>query len=472
MRTSQRVFKNFLSLGFAEVVTRVLSTILTIYIARSLGANVFGQLAFATAFTSYFALFSDFGLTTLGIREIAKDRSKTNYLATNITVLQIGLAVLLTTLMGVLLIFIPLNINLKLLTFLFGLSMIPNALSLGYVFEAHERMEFTAVSRIAIQVITLIIAFVFIYLTKNILVVPFAQFLSGLIAVILVFILLRMHLSFSLTRIDLEKTKVLFYQAIPFVVATLSTNLYYTFDSVFIQFAKGSEAVGYYSAGYKIVLLLVSIARFFQAAIYPTLTSLLKSNPEKVNSLINQTSKLLIFLSVPLAVGGTVLARPIIDTIYGEAYQQSVLPFQVLIWSIFTIFVNVSFGTFLLASGHEKQYMKSTVVGSLLNIVFISLLIPTLGLFGAALATMVTEFYVLASFYYYTRKIIKVGVLKKIGQAFFAALLMAFVLIFLNLNIYFLIITGAGVYLVLIILLGFIEKSDILFLFSILKRTK
>lgn len=459
-----------MSLTGADIIARLLSTVLSVYIARSMGASVFGQLAFAIAFTNYFNLFSDFGLTTLGIREIARDKSQTPSFATNITALQVWLSLILIGVLGGLLFFMPLEINLKWLTFLVGLSMLPGAFSLTYVFQAYEKMEFTALVRILTQILTVVTAFALIYFTKNILALPIVQFLVGLLSALLIYYLLKRFIYFSWSQIEFAKIRFLFRLAIPFVISGLAIQIYYSLDSIILQFLKGSTVVGYYSAGYKVVLLLIGFAGFFQTAIYPTLTNFLKADLEKANELVARTSKLLIFICLPIAVGGTVLAPKIISFLYGNAYTESILPFQILIWSIFTIYVNVSFGATLLAAGRERQYTKSAVMGAALNLIFNLVLIPKFSLVGAAIATMITEFYVLISLYYYSSKVIKVSILKNLIQAFFTAVAMGAILVFLDLNVLVLITLGAVLYFSAVFIFRFLDKNDFDFILTFFRE--
>ncbi|MGB2840861.1 MAG: oligosaccharide flippase family protein [Halobacteriota archaeon] len=57
------------------VIGSILSLVLSIFIARSLGDVIFGKYSFALAFTAIFAVFSDLGYNTLLIREVARDKS-------------------------------------------------------------------------------------------------------------------------------------------------------------------------------------------------------------------------------------------------------------------------------------------------------------------------------------------------------------------------------------------------------------
>ena len=72
----QTIAKNTFWLAIAEGVTRFLKLFLIIYIARILGATEYGKFTFALAFVSLFAIFSDFGISTITTREIAREKEK------------------------------------------------------------------------------------------------------------------------------------------------------------------------------------------------------------------------------------------------------------------------------------------------------------------------------------------------------------------------------------------------------------
>ena len=88
MNTVQRIAKNTGVLLFAQIASYILGFFFIMYTARYLGAAGFGinpfrksvygkmlRLSFALAFTGIFGVFSDLGLSTLTVREVARDKS-------------------------------------------------------------------------------------------------------------------------------------------------------------------------------------------------------------------------------------------------------------------------------------------------------------------------------------------------------------------------------------------------------------
>ena len=75
MNIVQRIAKNSLVLLASNIISKILGFFYLMYIARYLGAEGFGILSFALAFTGIFSVFSDLGLGPLTVREVARDKS-------------------------------------------------------------------------------------------------------------------------------------------------------------------------------------------------------------------------------------------------------------------------------------------------------------------------------------------------------------------------------------------------------------
>lgn len=193
---------------------------------------------------------------------------------------------------------------------------------------------------------------------------------------------------------------------------------------------------------------------------FPVISRLYQESREKLTRFTAICARYLILFSVPLSVGGTVLAKPIITLLYGTKYQPGVPAFQILIWTIATVFSNAAFGYLLLASGRQKQYMYASVTGAGVNFIFNLLLIPKFGIIGAGIATMITEVTVLLYLYVSAQSVARVPVLKYYFQAGLAAAVMAGVIIYFNLTLLVSIAAGILVYGLTLVLLRSITIED------------
>lgn len=391
MKTSHRVIKNFLSLGIADVISRLLTTVLTIYVARELGVSTFGQLAFAAAFVAYFNLFADFGLTTLGIREISRDKNNTSVVGTNILFIQITLSVILLALLCITLIIIPLDFRLKIITFIFGLGLIPAALNMSYIFQAHEKMEFIAITRVVTQLLFLIVGFSLIYYFRDILVIPIVQLVTGILVSVITFMLLRKQLKYAWSKVSMKESKALLRKALPFLLGAIMISIYANIDTVMLQFIKGERDVGLYNSAYKIINIIIGFSAMYAAAYFPVLVSKANESSEDVSLTLNKILSNCAVLVFPVLVGGAILSRDLIEFIFGQQYQSAYPALAILFFIPMIGFLNMAQSNTLTAIDKQRQATSSTVAGAIVNMILNFLLIPGFGFIGAAIATVIAE---------------------------------------------------------------------------------
>ena len=96
MNASDHVARNFLALGSGEVVSRVVAFGVTVYLARVLGAEGYGVIAFAAGVTLYLSKIPDFSIEVVGTKEIASDPGTVVQTASAVTCLRLVLAAMLT----------------------------------------------------------------------------------------------------------------------------------------------------------------------------------------------------------------------------------------------------------------------------------------------------------------------------------------------------------------------------------------
>lgn len=391
MRPGKTILKNFLSLAVSDVITKILGTALTVYAARALGATSFGQLAFAAAFVSYFNIFADLGLTSFGIREVAKNKTRTNAYATRILVLQISVSLLLLLSLTLLVNLIPLDSKTKTMILLFGLAMIPTAFDMSYLFQAHEKMEFIPWAKSVSQTVYAVLGFILIYRYQDIVFLPAANLAGLTVGSLTFYFFLKKYLKLRWSGVGLANLAATARAAIPFLTAALMIHIYSNTNILIIQFFKGPEAVGLYNAPNKIILFIVSIGGFLTWAIYPAMAKSFAKNRKRFNRLSEFSARVFGMAAIPTAVGGLILSPKIINWLYGGGWAASVPVFSVLIGLPVFIFINCVYGNALAAAGRQKISAQAVALAAALNIFLNFLFIPRYGIVAAAAVTLFTE---------------------------------------------------------------------------------
>ncbi|ODS32214.1 MAG: membrane protein [Candidatus Scalindua rubra] len=123
--------------------TRFLPALLFIYIARKLGDEDFGKLSFAYSFTGICIIVADFGLNTILIRNVSRQKELTREYVGNIFVLKIVLSLISVSGIGLFVLFTDYPTEIITVVMVFGGVMFFKALVDFFcaVFNAYERMD-------------------------------------------------------------------------------------------------------------------------------------------------------------------------------------------------------------------------------------------------------------------------------------------------------------------------------------------
>ncbi len=406
MSIKRTVLKNFLSLSFSEAVSNGLKFISVIYLARILGAEGFGKISFATAILAYFMLLVNLGLNTYGIREIARDKERMKKYINNILTIKLLSSVFAFVLVAVFVYFLPKPPEIKKLILFFGFSLFTFSFTMDWVFIGIQRMEYIAVARIAQNLLYVALVVSLVRMPGQILSIPFLQVGSALAAVlILMIVFVRKYGSFRL-QFDFGFWRHILSQSFPMALSIIAIQIYLNFDTVMLGFMKSEGELGCYSAAYKIIVALLLAGGIYYNTIFPVISSLYKKSVEKLKLLMQFTLSLMILVIVPMIVAGTIFAAQIIGLLFGDGYQESVVVFQILLWNVAAVLLNGIFGRCLLGCDRQKYHLICVSAGGLVNLVLNFILIPPLGIKGAAIATVAAEITVLFMFYFGTRKIV------------------------------------------------------------------
>ncbi len=461
MNTVQKIFKNLFSLTTSYILTSIFAFFATIYLAQNLGAAGFGKISFAYSFLIYFLLFTNPGIDRLGIRILARDKSKINQTGMVVT-LRFILAFLSFLLLVIVALVLPKTFDIKILIVLYGISLFTFSLLLEWVYQGTEKMEFVSISRVLDKMIYFIFIILFIGNQNQIFFVPLFWLAGSLAASVFLLVVFfikfgALHLSF-----DFSAFKKLLKLAFPIGLSYFIVQLFFHFDIIMLGLLKTDDAVGIYQASSKIIQLVLQWFNLFFIVIFPVLSRLYLESKEKIKILIGIIIKYFIIISFPLITMGTIMAKDILNLLFGSEYIEGIMVFQILLWTLACFLVNYSLINLLLACGREKKLLMGMSLGTLTNIVLNLFLIPLYGILGAAIATVIGSLVILIYMYYQSRKIIRIPFIKNIPLPFVAALITIVIIHLLKItNIFLLLLIGVGGYFSLLFLLRGITWNEI-----------
>jgi len=476
MNVAQRILKNTGILSVAQIISYILVFFYTIYIARYLGAEGFGILSFAIAIVGIFTILTDLGISTLTVRDVARDRSLGPKYLGNGLVIKVILAVVSFGLIALAVNLLNYPSETITVVYFIALSTIFGSIAsfIFSIFQAHEKMEFQGLGQILNAVLMFSGVFIAIAMSLDVIGFSIVYFVASLIT--LIYALIIYIWKFSLPPIEIDTTfwgKFL-KNAIPFGLAGIFVTVYYWIDSVMLSVMVGNEVVGWYNASYKFIYLFLSFHSLFIISIFPVLSSFYKTSKESLKFAFERSFKYMLIISIPIAVFVTIVADKIILLIYGPGYIPSIIALQILIWTVIFMFINGLAGNFLGSIDQQIVVTKITGVGAIINIILNILLIPKFSYIGSSFATVFTELMILPLLVYVVHKYryTNIGPLvKDLPKILVSGLVMSIFLIYFHyLNLFLLIVASAIIYLVVLFITRTLDEEDIVLIRNIIQK--
>jgi len=236
------VAQRFLALGLGDGAARLIAFGVAVYLARALGRDMYGVLAFAFGVTLYLQQFADWGVEAIGIRRVAADPEHAAETAGLYLAGRLAVACPLVALMAVIGFLVPGPEGPVLA--LYGLTLIPMAASTRWVHLGFGRSGSVGLSRVLGEGVMAACVLATVHGSDRAYVAPVAQFAGdGLAAVWLWMRLARSGTAIRLTW-NSAKLRAAARSAWPLVLHGLLGLVIYNSDLIFLRWFKGRGTLG------------------------------------------------------------------------------------------------------------------------------------------------------------------------------------------------------------------------------------
>lgn len=451
----QTIFKNTFWLAVSEGIFRFSQFLLIIYIIRILGVAEFGKFTFALAFVSIFVMLSDFGLSDITTREFSRDKeNEKEYSAIISLKIFLSIGVLILILVGSFFITSDPVIQ-KVIWILAVFVLISNFFFIIYAFlRARQKMEYEAGVKILQALIMVGVGFFILFKFPSIENISWGYLVTNFI--VLIFVLVFFHFRIQPLKLNLNKAvwQKFFKFSWPLGLASIFGAIFVNIDSVIMGYFGQTTQVGYYNAARRIVGFLIIPATLISVSFFPVLNKIFKESLKKLQRIWNFYMESMIVLSIPLVAGGLIFAPRIINFIYGQNFNTSIIALQILISIVGINFLYYPYILMLIISHQQKKILQINLIAVITNISLNFLLIPRYNLYGAAVASVITYIVFLIllvafSKYFMPIPIFNLRLFKVLVIAILSSLIMVMVLkkpLIYNLNLLLIIITGILIY--------------------------
>ncbi|MBC7227217.1 MAG: flippase [Thermoflexales bacterium] len=467
------IARNSLFSLLGQITVKALSVVFAIFVVRRLGDTGYGLYTTALAYVGMFAILSDLGLAPYMVREVAKDSERTPALFANAVLLRLMLSA------GTLVVIVGSALALKrspelvLGTALAACTLFIYAVEgpMESLFIARERLDFLSLMNVTQQMGFVVLGTMALVGGLGFVGLLVASLGSLMLATAIGWRLLQ-RTGGAPWRPQPRLWLTLLRAALPFGVIGFSLGLSYKVDTVLLQYFYGDAVTGWYNAAYNLIFLLMMVSHAVNLALYPALCRQHAADPKRMPALYTQALKYLFVIAIPIAVGTTVLAKPLIHLLYTDQFAPSVLPLQILIWVLPLMFLTELLGNVTIIHDQEKKVARALLVSTAVNVALNLVLIPRWGLLAASAVTVLTEMILAGQYLWLLRRELATvdfrAVFFKPGLA--AGLMGVAVFLARGMNFFLVVPLGAAIYLGLLTLTGSVGRQEAVLLGDLVRR--
>lgn len=477
MKKNNTLIKNAIY-NFAYAGLNVIYPLLTApYVSRILGAENLGKVNFATSIVNWFIIFSTFGITTYGVREVSKKRHDKEELSKVFSELFFISGIFTCITMCIYLLIILNNkffLNEIYLYIIMGLSILTTMFSLDWLYQGIEEYRYITIRNLIVKFVSLIMIFLFIKDSDNYVVYGIISVMTNFLNGFLNFFYSKNFVKLSLKKIDIYKhikgLSILF-------VNTLVINLYTNLDQTLLGFLDKPTSVAFMNRSKLVIAVCGTVANSITNVALPRASYYYKKDRNKFYKLIDTIPKVIVMITLPMTFGVILLSKPIILFLGGNDFIPAINLLQLIsVVIILSSISNFFQSQILIPTYREKLGMYSSFISAFVSVTLNLYLIPKYSFIGAGIAVITAEFIAAFSKYLFIKvycKDIHITLLNLDTLKYFlASVIMAAFILFLSnfiINIWLFlllsIIFGVAIYFIsLFILKDEISKNMIIFL--------
>lgn len=457
--------------SFLSTSIRLLSNVvLFLLIARNFGPEIFGQFTLAHTIATLFIIFADFGIDILLTTEVSRNNNNSSELFQSYYSIKLLFSIIVIISMWLLAIFGNLDYTGRLLLFIFSFYSIFSAFNNYFFafFKGLEKLKYETKISFIVNGSLLIILILLVVFNFNIITIAVAFVLTRMGGLLISYkILLKLVPNVSLKPL-FRNWRKLKKQVVIYGLHILFGNLYFQLDTILLYFLKGDLEVGIYQSVFKLIALPLVIPEIFISSLLPVLSRFFVEKHDdwiKLGKILNKT---LLFIVLPISFILYFYANPLIEIIYGSKNYIEAAPILKIFALILAIrFVGETFALLLTTSNRQHVRMIIVISATLLNLVLNLIMIPKLGIIGAAYTSLITNGIVAILYFYATYPFVfkwftKIDVLTPI----LFTVLISFAMYFFDPDnsIVFLVVF-APIYLFVVVYFGY-SKSEKLLIFN------
>ena len=409
MNKNKELVKNTIIIFIGKFCTQFITLLLLPLYTHFLSTEDYGYIDLIQTYLTFFIplilLKIDAGIFRFLIDARKSEEEKNKIITNGIFIMFVEL-IISTILFAVAVKIFSIKYSILIVMNLISLSVLTFLLQIVRGIGKNKQYSF---SSIIAAIVTIVLNLIFLVgFHKNGKYVLIASLISNIICTIYLLIVNKILKNVKIKYIDKKLIKDLLKYSIPMIPNELSWWIVHVSDRTIISYALGVAANGIYSVSCKFSNILSSIFNIFNlswqesAALHINDTD----KDEFFSNVINKVFNLFICFCIGILACLPFVFELLIKDSYQEAYKYVPI---LLLANIFSVLIGL-IGSIYVAKKMTKEVAKTTMIAAIINLTIDIALIKVIGIYAAAISTLVS--YMLLAIYRYidVQKYVKVKI--------------------------------------------------------------
>ncbi|GGB77466.1 teichoic acid transporter [Flavobacterium suaedae] len=402
------VVKNFFSLSVLQGLNLLLPLFTYPYLVRVLNEEEYGLILLAAVVIYYFQIFTEYSFNMTATKEIslnADNEQKLHEIFNDVFSTKIFLLVVSFIAFCLMLYLVPFfneNWLVYMLTFgnVVGLALFP-----VWFFQGIQKMKYITYINFFSKIVFTGAIFLFVKQPEDYWLAPLFTACGYILAGIISLIYVRKLFKIPFKRQPFKKIKKQIILGRYLFLSELKISLFTNTNTLLLGFISGKVTVGYFVSAEKLARAIGNICVPLSLALFPHISKNILKDKEGTYKDIVKISKVGTLLFLAILIPTFIFADWIIDIIYGDKMQNSVLIFRILLFIPISTFIDNMFGKqILLTLGKDNLYFKVISAAVVLNIMLNLFLTFKYDYKGTAVALLLTHIFINIGMYWYARR--------------------------------------------------------------------
>lgn len=392
--SNKKVLKNATWIIACKIIQSLIALVIGTVSARYLGPSNYGLISYASSLVAFVLPLAQLGLRNILVEQIISHPEREG--ETVGTALGMSMFASLFCIVGCTAFVSLANAGERdtlLVCALYSVSLVfQMSEMIEYWYQAKLLSKYTSLVSLAAYIIVAVYKVFLLVTQKSIYWFALTNALDYLLIAVALIAFYR-HLGTQKLSFSFALARELFGVGKYYIVSGMMITVFSQTDKIMIKMMLGNAENGYYSTAATCAALSSFVFSAVIDSMRPMIFSARRESHEKFEKSMSRLYSVIIYMGLCQSVVLTLLARPIVLLLYGEAYAAAVPLLQIITWySAFSYMGSVR-NIWILAEEKQKYLWIINLSGAVLNVVGNFILIPLCGAAGAAAASVATQFF-------------------------------------------------------------------------------